>query len=96
MRLNKLPHFLPWDDENIITLSFDDGKDVESEIIGIFDVEDKEYIVVAPNDDSDDVYIYKYIEINDEEFELDDITDDEEFEKAAAEFDRLMEQEDEE
>ena len=84
------------ENENIITLSFDDGKDVECEIIGIFDVEDKEYIVVAPNDDSDDVYIYKYIEINDEEFELDDITDDEEFEKAAAEFDRLMEQEAEE
>ncbi len=84
------------ENENIITLNFDDGKEVECEIIGIFDVEDKEYIAVAPNDESDDVYIYKYIEINDEEFELDDITDDEEFEKAAAEFDRLMEQEDEE
>ena len=84
------------ENENIITLSFDDGKDVECEIIGIFDVEDKEYIAVAPNDESDDVYIYKYIEISDEEFELDDITDDEEFEKAASEFDRLMEQEDEE
>ena len=47
---------------DIITLEFDDGGEVECEIMGVFDYEGKEYIALIPHDDSDDVYIYGYKE----------------------------------
>ena len=78
------------DDAEFITLEFEDGKIIETEIMGIFDVDNKEYIALLPDDGTDDVFIYGYKEISEEEFDLIDIEDDNEFEKAAAEFDRLM------
>ena len=77
------------DDAEYITLQFDDSDDIECEILGIFDFEDKEYIALLPQDGSDDVYIYEYKEISDEEFDLIDIEDDALFEKVAAEFEHL-------
>jgi uncharacterized protein YrzB (UPF0473 family) len=78
---------------DIITLEFDDGAEVECEIMGVFDYEGKEYIALIPHDDSDDVYIYGYKEAGDDEFELVDIEDDDEFEKVVAEFDKIMAEE---
>ena len=81
---------------DIITLEFDDGTEVEAEILGIFDVpglEGKEYIALIPDDDTDDVYIYGYKEISEEEFELIDIEDDAEFEKVVEEFDKITAEE---
>ena len=78
---------------DIITLEFDDGGEVECEIMGVFDYEGKEYIALIPHDDTDDVYIYGYKETGDDEYELIDIEDDEEFEKVVAEFDKIMAEE---
>ena len=80
-------------DEDFITLEFDDGQEVECEIMGIFECEGKEYIALIPDDGTDDVYIYGYKEISDEEFELVDILDDAEFEKVVAEFDKITAEE---
>lgn len=80
------------DDAEFITLEFEDGTEVEAEIMGIFDVEGKEYIALIPDDDSDDVYLYGYKEVNDDDFELLDIEDEETFNKVAAEFDSLMDE----
>ena len=82
-----------YDDDDFITLEFEDGKAVECEIMGIFDANDKEYIALLPDDGTDDVYIYGYKEISAEEFELVDIIDDAEFEKVSAEFERLTAEE---
>ena len=79
-------------DTTFITLEFDDGATVECEVLGVFDCDNKEYIALLPDDGSDDVYIYGYNEINEEEFEMTDIEDDAEFEKVVAEFDSLMEE----
>lgn len=76
-------------EENFITLEFDDGVEIECEIMGVFEVEGKEYIALLPDDGTDDVYLYGYKEIGEEEFEIIDITDDKEFEAVAAEFDRI-------
>ncbi|MFA5637447.1 MAG: DUF1292 domain-containing protein [Anaerovoracaceae bacterium] len=78
------------EDEDIITLEFEDGESVETEVMGVFEADGKEYIALVPLDGSDDVYIYGYKEIGDEEYELVDIDDDEEFNKAVAEFDKLV------
>jgi len=75
---------------DFITLEFDDGAEVECEIMGVFDLDGKEYIALLPEDGSDDVYIYGYKETGDDEFELIDIEDDEEFERVVAEFDKVV------
>lgn len=80
-------------DADFITLEFEDGVEVECEIMGIFEVEGKEYIALLPDDDTDDVYLYGFKELDDEEFELTDIEDDAEFEKVAAEFDKITAEE---
>lgn len=78
------------EDIEYITLEFDDGKSVECEIQGVFDLDGKEYIAVLPEDGTDDVYIYGYKEVGDDEFELVDIEDDEEFKKVVEEYDNIM------
>ncbi|MDD6881020.1 MAG: DUF1292 domain-containing protein [Firmicutes bacterium] len=81
------------EEADFITLEFDDGAEIECEIMGVFDYDGKEYIALLPNDGTDDVYIYGYKEVGEDEFELVDIEDDAEFEKVVAEFDALMEAE---
>jgi len=66
-----------------------DDETVECEIIGIFEANGKEYVALSPVD-SDEVIIYGYKESDDEGFELIDIDDEEEFEKAAAVLDELL------
>lgn len=78
------------DAANFITLEYDDGVEMECEILGVFDADGKEYIALYPQDGSEDVYIYGYKEVGDDEFELIDIVDDAEFERAVAVFDELM------
>ena len=77
---------------DIITLEFDEGEEVECEIMGVFDFNGKEYIALIPNDGTDDVYIYGYKEVGEDEFEIVDIDDDAEFEAVAAEFDKIMDE----
>ena len=78
------------EEADVITLEFDDGAEVECEIMGVFDYNGKEYIALIPDDGTDDVYIYGYKEVGDDEFELVDIEDDAEFEAVVAEFDKIM------
>ena len=44
------------------------------------------------DDGTDDVYIYGYKEVGEDEFEIVDIDDDAEFEAVAAEFDKIMDE----
>jgi len=83
-------------DADYLTLEFDDGGEIECEIMGVFDCDGKEYIALLPEDGTDDVYIYGYEEIDEEEFELIDIDSDEEFERVVAEFDKVVGEMDEE
>ena len=78
------------EEADVITLEFDDGAEIECEIMGVFDYNGKEYIALIPDDVSDDVYIYGYKEVGEDEFELVDIEDDAEFEAVVAEFDKIM------
>lgn len=78
------------DEADIITLEFEDGVELECEIMGIFDHAGKDYIALIPLDDSDDVYLYGYNEVGDDEFELVDIEDEELFNSVVQEFDAIM------
>ncbi len=83
------------EEKDIITLEFDDGTELEAEILGIFDVEEKEYIALVPADSDEEVLLYGYKELDNDEFELIDIKDDAEFDKVANAFDDLMAAEEE-
>ena len=51
------------EEADFITLEFDDGVEVECEIMGVFEYDGKEYIALIPDDDTDDVYILSLIHI---------------------------------
>ncbi|MBR0126681.1 MAG: DUF1292 domain-containing protein [Firmicutes bacterium] len=76
-----------YEEDDILTLEFDDGVEEECGILGVFDANGKEYIALNPLG-TEDVYIYGYKEY-DEDYELIDITDEKEFEAVAAEFEKL-------
>ena len=81
------------DEEMKITLEFDDGENVEVEPLFIFNLDGKDYIALVPTDEeSDDVYLYIYHDLDDEEFEFLDIEDDDEFDRVSAEFERIIEE----
>ena len=81
---------LPEDEEaDFVTLQFDDNEEVECEILGVFECDVKESIALLPDDGSGEVYLYGYRDISDDEFDITDIEDDEEFDRVAAEFDKM-------
>ena len=77
-----------YEEDEILTLEFDDGTEEECGILGVFEAQGKEYIALNPLG-TDDVYIYGYKEYE-EDYDLLDITDEEEFQKAVAEFEQLV------
>lgn len=79
-----------YNEDEIITLDFDDGESFECGIMGTFELNGKEYIALDTLDDSNDVYLYEYVP-TEEDFELLDIPE-EDFDLVAAEFDRLMDE----
>jgi len=69
----------------VLNLILDDGEEVACEVIGIFEVEGKEYIALVPAND-DRVLIYIYNELENDEIDLQNIEEDSEFEKVTEAF----------
>ena len=61
-----------YSDDQIITLEFDDGESFDCGIMGIFEVEGKDYIALEALDSTEDVYLYGFKPTEDD-FELLDI-----------------------
>lgn len=76
-----------------VTLTLDNGKDEDFAIIDQFKIDDNEYIALLPvEEDSDmgeDILLFKYFEGEDNNFTLEVIEDDDEFEKACDYFESL-------
>ena len=79
-----------YSEDQILTLDFDDGVSIDCGIMGIFEVEGKDYIALEALDGSEDVYLYGY-QPTEEDFELLDL-DEETFEKVAAKFESLQDE----
>ena len=83
----------------MVTLSLDNGKDVECKILTIFDVDEQDYIVLLPLDDKGEanedgeVYIYRYFEDKDGNPSLENIDSDDEYEAVADRFDEILDEE---
>ena len=79
-------------EEIIIPLEFEDGAKEECRFIAIFENDGKEYMVLETTDGTDDVYFFGYEEVGEDEYVLNDIETDEEFNKAVEAFDKLLDE----
>ena len=82
------------DEEMTVTLTLDDGTDLECVVLTIFEAADREYIALLPLDGNEaedgEVYLYRYEEDADGNPSLDNIEDDDEYEVVADAFDELL------
>ena len=82
-------------DDLFVTLELEDGTEVETQVITIFEVEEQDYIVLIPEDqveeEEGEVYIYRYFEDEDGEPGLDNIETQKEFDMVSEIFDQIVE-----
>lgn len=81
------------EDLDIIYITLEDDTELECAVLGIFGVEDKEYIALLPIEE-EEVLLYEYKEISDEEFDLVSIDDEDEFDTVAEAYYALFSDED--
>lgn len=83
-------------EEMTVTLTLDDGKELECVVLTIFPAGDKEYIALLPMEDEEaedgEVYLYRYTEDEDGQPNLENIEDDDEYEIVADAFDELLDE----
>ena len=83
-----------------VTLTLENDEELECAVLTIFESDGREYIALLPldeNGDSDDgqVYLYRFIDNGeDEEPGLENILEDEEFERVSEAFNDWMEEQD--
>ena len=78
------------EEAEIIVFEDENGKEESFEVIGVFEVEEKEYIALQSQDDSS-ILLCKYIEKENGDYEVEEIESDEEFNKVSDAFDALVE-----
>ena len=88
------------DEESIdttVTLSLDDGTEMDCDVLAIFPAGKSMYVALLPveqeNEEEDDIYLYRYSEDADGNPILDNIEDDEEYDIVADAFDELLDSE---
>ena len=83
-----------------VTLTLENDEELECAVLTIFETGGREYIALLPldeNGDNDDgqVYLYRFIDKGeDKEPDLENILDDEEFERVSEAFSEWMEEQD--
>ncbi len=84
----------PDDEEMTVTLTLDDGTELECVVLTIFEAGEKEYIALLPLDgreaEDGEVYLYRYVEDINGNPDLENIDSDEEYEIVADAFDELL------
>ena len=80
-------------EEMTVTLTLDDGSELECVVLTIFEAGGRDYIALLPTEgieaEEGEVYLYRYTEIDGEPV-LQNIEDDEEYEIVADAFDELL------
>ena len=83
-------------EEVTVTLTLDDGSQLECVVLTIFDAGEREYIALLPMDseetDEGEVYLYRYTEDADGNPNLENIESDEEYDIVAEAFDELLDE----
>ena len=83
-------------EEMTVTLTLDDGTEVECIVLTIFEAGNRDYIALLPTEGADseegEVYLYRYTESEDGDPTLENIEDDDEYEIVADAFDELLDE----
>ncbi len=68
-------------EKEYLTLSFDDGEEIEYEVVGVIEVSGKDYIVLIPETDPNAIEVYGLAEVPDDpdSEEITVIEDDDEY-----------------
>lgn len=82
------------DEVELLVFETEDGKEESFEVVGVFEVEDKEYMALQSQEDGS-ILLCKYIEKEDGDYDVEEIEDDAEFEKVSEAFDALVEEDEE-
>lgn len=83
-----------------VTLTLDNDEELECDVLTIFEADGQQYIALLPQNSEDDgedgqIYLYRLIDNGDgEEPGLENILDDEEFERVSEAFNDWMEEQD--
>lgn len=85
-------------DEAKVSMTLDDGTELECDVIAIFPVDGQDYIALLPDKvvdgyEEDEVFLYRYKELEGEDIELSQIESEEEYEAVADAFDELLDEE---
>lgn len=83
-------------EEMTVTLTLDDGSELECVVLTIFTAGERDYIALLPMDgpeaEEGEVYLYRYSESEDGQPDLQNIEDDNEYEIVADAFDQLLDE----
>lgn len=82
-------------DENlpymVIPVEDETGKSVECEVLAIYPAEGRQYIAMMDkNNPEAEVWLYRFVPLGEEEFNIEDIESDEEFERAETAFNDMV------
>ncbi len=83
-----------------VTLTLENDEELECAVLTIFETDDREYIALLPLDENGDnedgqVYLYRFIDNGeDEEPGLENILDDDEFDRVSEVFSQWMDEQD--
>ena len=81
-------------EEMTVTLTLDDGSEIECVVLTIFTASERDYIALLPMEGAEaeegEVYLYRYSESEDGQPNLENIEDDDEYEIVADAFDELL------
>ena len=84
------------EEEMTVTLTLDDGSELECVVLTIFPAGDRDYIALVPMEGEEaeegEVYLYRYTETEDGAPTLENIEDDDEYEIVAVAFDELLDE----
>lgn len=83
-----------------VTLTLENNEELECAVLNIFEADEKEYIALLPLDENGDntdgqIYLYRYIDNGEEEEPgLENIEEDEEFDRVSAVFNEWLDTQD--
>ena len=84
-------------DEITVTLTLDNDEEIECAVLTVYEAGGRQYIALLPLDENGeseegDVYLYRYIDTDPENPDLENILDAEEYEIAADAFDEWLDE----
>ncbi|WP_313073935.1 DUF1292 domain-containing protein [Lacrimispora sp.] len=83
-------------EEMTVTLTLDDGSELECVVLTIFTAAERDYIALLPMEgpeaEEGEVYLYRYSESEDGQPDLQNIENDDEYEIVADAFDQLLDE----